>query len=92
MVVLQGLGCAGGVEAGTVGRGRILPSLPRLPVPGGDLKGNGWRGSQPARGAAREFPDPDRTNLRAALCSSLIFHLDSGAGRKAGPGLLGLGP
>ncbi|XP_044913156.1 uncharacterized protein C6orf136 homolog isoform X3 [Felis catus] len=34
MLVLPGLGCAGWIEAGTAGRGRISSQLLRLPVPG----------------------------------------------------------
>lgn len=60
MLVLPGLGCAGAVEAGTARRGRISPAFPRLPVHGGDLKDKGRGGSQPGRGAAPEFPDPNR--------------------------------
>lgn len=92
MLVLPGLGRAGGVEAGMAGRGRISPAFPRLPVPGGDLKDKGRRGSQPGRGAAPEFPGPDQTDPRAALCSPRILHRDSGPGRKAGLGGPGSGP
>lgn len=48
-----------------MGRIRTSPATPRLPMPGGDLKGRGWRGSQPGRGATLEFPSPDQTDLRA---------------------------
>lgn len=54
-----GLGCR------APGRIRTSSASPRLPVPGGDLKGRGRRGSEPGCGANPEIPSPDQTDLRA---------------------------